>query len=102
MESYVDKLLDLRLPCLEIPPAVAVVLQGNQVAGRARQVHMSEQMVGHIVVDVGLDFQTVGSAVDLDMNKAVRWHPTANDQVVVQIHNALPTGVAKDRAFGLN
>ena len=102
VESYVDKPLDLKLPCLGIPPAVAVALYRNLVAGEALQVHMSEPTVDHIVLAVALNSQIVGCAVDLDMDKAERCRPIANAHVVVQLHNALMVGFVKDHAFGLS
>ena len=100
MESYVDRLLDLKLPFLEIPPVEAVVLLRNLVGEESTQVRMSEQKVDHIAVAAGLGFQMVAHAVDLDRDMAARFHSIADVHVVAQPRtNALKAGLAKGHAF---
>jgi hypothetical protein len=102
VESCVDTLRDLRLPFLGTPSAEAVVLLRNPAAAGSFQVRMSEQLVDHIVVGAGLVFQTVGCAVDLDRDKAARFHSIADGHVVAQLRNALKAELAKGHAFVLS
>ena len=102
VESCVDRLLDLKLPFLEIPRAEAVVLLRSLVAGEPIQVRMSEQTVEHTAVVAGLGFQMVGCAVDLHRHKAARFHSIAHGHVVAPPRNASKAGLAKHHAFVLS